>query len=216
MESLCKARLLVIAALSLFIFQHGCGDTGTVSSITVTPANTTIGINKTQVFYVTATNSAGNIVSNVSPTWSVTGGIGSISSTGLFTAGSASGEGYVVAAYGTITGQTKVTVTTKGWLAGTVSSASFGHVGGIKVYLRGYESTLSTWSDSTTGKVGKYSIANIPPGTYEARTTETATYQVASKEVTIVSGETFPWDIELQLQPGVVIPTTTLWTPTAE
>jgi len=211
MASLCKARLLVIAALSLFIFQNGCGDiNGSVSSLNVTPASTTIGINKTQNFYVTATNSAGNIVSNISPTWSVTGGVGSISSTGLFTAGSASGEGYVVATYDTVTGRTKVTVTTKGWLAGKVFSSYFGYVAGIKVYLLGYENTLATLSSSTPGAIGQYTIPNIPPGTYEARTMETDDFQVTSKEVTIASGETFPWDIVLQLQPGVSTTSSTL------
>jgi hypothetical protein len=193
------------------MFNSGCGDLGTISSLTVTPANTTIGIKQIQVFYVTATNSLGNIVTNISPTWSVTGGIGSIGSTGLFTAGSASGEGYVVATYENITGKTKVTVTTKGWLAGKVFSSVFGYVAGIKVYLKDHASTLSTWSQSG----GVYSIANIPPGTYEALTTATDTYQAASKEVAVASGETFPWDFVLQLQPGVVIPTTTLWNPIA-
>ncbi|MFA6548496.1 MAG: hypothetical protein WCT39_01000, partial [Candidatus Margulisiibacteriota bacterium] len=76
----------------------------------------------------------------------------------------------------------------------------------IKVYLKDHASTLSTWSE--TG--GIYSIANIPPGTYEARTDATAVYQVSSKEVTIASGETFPWDFVLQLQPGVSTTGTTL------
>lgn len=112
----------------------------------------------------------------------------------------------MVATYDTITGRTKVTVTTKGWLAGKVFSSYFGYVAGIKVYLRDYASTLATWSESG----GIYSIANIPPGTYEARTMETDTFQVTSKEVTIASGETFPWDIVLQLQPGVSTTSTSL------
>jgi hypothetical protein len=198
----------IILISSLIILAGGCGgdleETGGVATLSVSPASVTVGINQAELFRVTAKNSLGNIVS-VDPSWSVSGGIGSISSTGLFTAGPASGEGSVVASYRSLSATAHVTITDRGWLTGRVQSAAFGNVSGIKVYLDENPS-LNDFSDSD----GRFSIANIPAGTYLALTQATAVFKAASQEVVIVEGETTIWEnIFLELQPGVPITTTT-------
>ena len=199
----------VIFNLSFVIVLSGCGDLDTeLSSMTVSPSSATVGINQSQVFSVIAKDSAGFII-DVDPTWGVTGSIGSIGSTGLFTAGNSSGEGTVVATYGEESASATVSVTENGWLEGRIQHSSFGFQPSIKVYLEGYSSTLNDFSDGD----GRYSISNIPAGTYEARTEATTLFQASSMEVTIDKGEITTWDIILSTQPGVpVVPTTTLFT----
>jgi len=197
----------VIGNLSFVILAAGgCGDNSVVMSLSISPTSATVGINQYYSFYAIAKNSGGIIVSS-SPTWSVEGGIGSITSTGLFKAVGAAGTGNIIAAVDSISAKAAVTITEKAWLAGNVSCPVTGRVPGIKVYLEGHESALNAFSDSK----GVYSISNIPAGTYEARTLATNYYQAASYEVTISSGETKTWDITLDTQPGTpVIPTTTI------
>jgi len=195
----------VIFSLSFVIFFTGCGDLETVlSSLTVSPSSRTVGINQGEVFTAIGRDTLGMIV-DISPTWEVRGGIGEISSTGLFTAGASSGEGYIVATYGDYTASAEVAVTNRGWLEGIVQSSLAGIEEGIKVYLNENTSLLD-YSDSE----GRYSISDIPAGTYEARTQATVLYQMASQEVTIQEGRVTTWDIILVTQPGVpVTPTTT-------
>ena len=88
---------LVVVSCFLIIVPFGCGDLDTeLSSLTISPPSTTIGVDQSQVFTVIAKDSLGLIV-DIDPTWSVTGGIGSIGTTGLFTASSSAGNGTVLA-----------------------------------------------------------------------------------------------------------------------
>ncbi|MEE8637859.1 MAG: carboxypeptidase-like regulatory domain-containing protein [Candidatus Margulisiibacteriota bacterium] len=197
-------KCLVIVSCFLVISLSGCGDVDSeLANLTISPSSATIGINQSQLFTVIGKDGFGLIV-EVDPTWSLTGGIGDIRSSGLFTAGSTSGEGTVVASYGEKSESASVTVTENGWLEGRVQNSVYGYVPGIRVEL--IDTSLFDFSDSD----GRYSISNIPPGTYEARTRETQIYQVASLEVTIDRGETETWDIFLETLPGVTpVPTTT-------
>lgn len=198
----------IIGTSWLLVILVGCGgdleESGGVTSLSISPAAITVGINQTELFRVTAKNSLGNILS-VDPSWSVSGGIGAISSTGLFTAGPASGEGSVVASYGSLSATAQVSITNLGWLEGRLQSVVFDNVSGIKVYLDEIPS-LNDFSDSD----GRFSIANIPAGTYLALTQATEVFKAASQEVVIVEGQTTIWEnIFLELRPGVPITTTT-------
>ncbi|WP_224244180.1 beta strand repeat-containing protein [Hyalangium gracile] len=84
---------------------------GALASIEVTPDTTTLGVNGSQQFTATGKDSAGNTVP-VSVTWSVANGGGSISSTGLFTAGATTGTftNTIKATSGTVSGFATVTV----------------------------------------------------------------------------------------------------------
>jgi len=207
---------LVIVSWLLVILPSSCGEfPSELASIIVSPSSSTIGVNKTAQFSALGKDSGGNIVTDFTPTWKVEGNVGSIySSSGcyaVFQAGWVEGSGYVIASYGSVEGKARVTVTTKGWLKGTVKDANGAKVSGIAVYL----SEDPTRLRNTTDTNGQYLISNIPPGTYEARIDDvTGYYQAASTEVTIGSGETVDWSPILQIQPGIpTVPTTTLFVP---
>ncbi|MEA3493598.1 MAG: carboxypeptidase regulatory-like domain-containing protein [Candidatus Margulisiibacteriota bacterium] len=199
---------LILLGFSFFVLLAGCGDIeGDVATLTLSPSSATIGINQSQVFTSIAKDSYGLIVDS-SPTWSTTGGIGAISTTGLFVAGDSTGEGYVAATLDNKIATATVTITDAGWLTGRVQSSlsNLGYIANIKVYLS-EDPTLYDRSDSD----GRYEISGIPAGTYEALTEATVTFQSASREVAVTRGQTTTWDIMLEAQPGVnPVPTTTV------
>lgn len=196
----------VIFNLSFLIFLVGCGDLeGSVTGLTITPSSSTVGLNQSQSFAASGTDAYG-IAVLVSPTWSVTGGVGTISSNGFFTAGASAGSGGVVGSYDGVSASAAITVTDTCWVSGTVTGArDAGGVQNIVVALRN-----TSYSDSTNSS-GNYSISGIPAGSYEVYTAETAIYQVASYEVTLTSGETETKNFTLIVKPGIPeIPTTSL------
>ena len=81
-----------------------------LTSVTVTPATVTVATNGTQQFTATAADQFGNAIGSAAFTWAVNGG-GTISSSGLFTAGSATGGPFTVtASSGGQTGTASVTI----------------------------------------------------------------------------------------------------------
>lgn len=203
-------KTLKISTLFIILFFCfiGCGDiTGDIASLTISPPSATVGINQSQVFTATAKDSYGLIV-NSSPIWSTTGGVGVITSSGLFVAGDSAGNGYVVARYEGKTATATVTIADSGWLTGRVQSSlsNLGYIENIRVYLN-EDPTLFDLSDGN----GRYEISGIPAGTYQALTQATTNFQSASQEVTITRGGTTTWDILVEAQPGVnPVPTTTI------
>ncbi|MBU1026499.1 MAG: carboxypeptidase-like regulatory domain-containing protein [Candidatus Margulisbacteria bacterium] len=174
----------LICCCSFIIFISGCGDvTGDLASLSISPVKVTVGVNKSQVFTVVGHDGVGMII-EVSPTWSVTGGIGTISSDGLFSAGSAAGSGTVVASYESMSATASVTITDKGWIIGRVLDSKGTIVPSMKVYLK--NTALLDFTDSS----GYYSISNVPPGSYEAWTMQTEVYRPASQEVEVAAGGT--------------------------
>jgi len=198
----------VIFNLLFVIFLFGCGDLeGSVTGLTITPSSATVGINQSQSFSAAGTDAYG-IAVIVSPSWSVTGGVGTISSNGLFTAGSSAGSGSVMGSYDGVSASAAITITDTCWVSGTVTGAR--DTGGVQNVLVALRNT--SYSDSTDSS-GKYSISGIPAGSYEVYTAETAIYQIASYEVTLTSGETETKNFTLIVKPGVPeIPTTTEFT----
>lgn len=95
-----------------------------ITSITVSP-NATLPISTTQQFTAVAKDMNGNVIAT-SPTWSVVAGGGTITSTGLFTAGLTAGtySNTVKAASGTTTGYASVNVTAGALTVITVSPSS--------------------------------------------------------------------------------------------
>ncbi len=78
----------------------------TVTSITISPGDTTVGLGKSQQFSATVVSSSGE---TLQPTWSTTGSIGTITSTGLFTA-VAAGSGQVRATLGGVVASVDIQV----------------------------------------------------------------------------------------------------------
>lgn len=192
--------------LLLVVLAGGCGDIdGGLGSLTITPDSTTVGVGGVKQFSAIAYDGNGHIVST-NPNWSVSGGIGTINSSGLLLASATEATGQVIARYGGKTARANVIVTSKGWLSGVIRTPEGGPASGIIVYLKENSSLLDD-----TDSQGRYSIANIPPGTYEAWTQQTSTYLANSQEVTVASGETVTWSPFLVYKPGVpTLPTTTL------
>ena len=174
----------VLSCLLLALCCLGCGDvTSGVSSITLSPSSATVGINQSQSFSVVAKDSTGKIVT-ASPTWSVSGSIGTISSSGLFVAGASGGSGTVTASYSGLSSSATVTITENGWVEGRVTDSAGYRVESMKVYLDGTSYLDFTDSD------GDYSISDVAPGTYNAKTLVTDVYYASSQEVTVSAGGT--------------------------
>ncbi|MBN2058153.1 MAG: hypothetical protein JW782_05110 [Candidatus Saganbacteria bacterium] len=194
--------LFAIAVSAFLLF--GCGDiSSTSSSITISPSSATVGVNQSKVFTAIVRNSLGQIVSS-DPSWSAT--IGSISTTGLFSAGNTAGTGQITATCDGKSDAATVTVTEHGWIEG-IAQSNQGVAQGIKIYLRESPSLLD-YTDSS----GKYSLADVPAGTYWVVSEVTATFQSTSLEVTLSRGQTTTGNnLYLPLQPGIPdVPTTTL------
>jgi Ice-binding-like len=80
------AALAIAGILVTACDVHGISQPGTLSSLSISPNPQSLAVNGTQQFSAVATDFSGAHVS-VTPTWSVVAGGGTISSSGLFTAG---------------------------------------------------------------------------------------------------------------------------------
>ena len=174
----------VICFLSFLLILPGCGDMeGTVTTITINPSTITVGVNQSQYFSAIVKDSNGQIISST-PAWSVTGGIGSISSGGILVATTTDCAGSVVATIGSVSGNSQVTITSKGWVEGRVTDELGKRVNGMKVSITSL--ALVAFTDSN----GDYSIANVPQGHYEIWSDVSSTvYYPASVEATVNIGE---------------------------
>ena len=92
---------------------HGISEPGSLSAIVVSPNPATIAVNGTQQFSAVGKDYSGGNVT-ISPSWSVVAGGGTISASGLFTAGPTPGTyaSTVKATSGSISGTATVIVTT--------------------------------------------------------------------------------------------------------
>ena len=87
------ARVIVASAFAA-LFIAGCSsstDFSPITSLTVSPASATLAPGGTQQFTVVTKDGNGTTITGTRPTWSVVAGGGTISSTGLFTAGTTAG-----------------------------------------------------------------------------------------------------------------------------
>ena len=85
------ARVLAVVAFAgLLAACSSSTDVAATASVTISPTSVTLAPGGTQQFTVVVKNSAGDVLP-VKPTWSVVAGGGTITSTGLFTAGTTAG-----------------------------------------------------------------------------------------------------------------------------
>ena len=83
----------------------------TLTSITISPANPTIGENATQAFTATAYDQFGAVLATQpSFTWGISSGIGSINNSGVYTSPNVAGTATITATSGTVTGTTTIAV----------------------------------------------------------------------------------------------------------
>jgi hypothetical protein len=156
----------------------------TLTGITVTPASASVATGGTQAFTATALDQFGIALPTQPPaTWSASGG-GTISTAGLFTAGSTAGGPYTVSATsGGITGTGSVTVTAStSFTVGTTTALSSQSSNDASVLLAYKVSlpkaatiqSLSIYTRKTGGKVymGIYADSAGYPGVLKAATAE--------------------------------------------
>lgn len=168
-----------------FGFLNGCGSSGQVSRVTVSPATATVGAEQTQQFFAAAYDSAGNALAR-SFNWSASSSVGTIDATsGLFYAGTSFGSGSISATADNVSGSSTITVANKGTLTGILSDADSNTIANLQVSL----TQMPTFS-ATSNASGQYSIFNIPAGTYEVTTQATVTYLASTAEARIVVGST--------------------------
>ena len=105
---------VLAAVIVAGLFMAACGDSSgprRITSVVISPATPqSVAVGGTVQFSVVLTENNGDIVTKATPTWSVTGG-GTITQTGLFTAGSTPGTSTVSVTCSGITVSTTVTVT---------------------------------------------------------------------------------------------------------
>src|SRR5688500_9462351 len=113
-----------LAAVSAGCDVHGVSEPGTVRTLTISPDPQSVVVNGTQQFSAVAVDASGATVA-VTPTWSVVAGGGTISSSGVFTAGT-SPQTYTGTVRATIGGlsSTATVIVTAGPLATITVSPS--------------------------------------------------------------------------------------------
>jgi hypothetical protein len=128
-----------------------------LKTVNVTPATASVVVNTTTQFSAQGLDQFGVAMSpQPSFTWTVTGG-GTISGTGLFTAGSTAGGPFtVMAASGAINGTASVTVTSGGGPSGPVAAYSFNAGSGNTVADSSGNNNNGTRSGATWTTAGKY------------------------------------------------------------
>jgi hypothetical protein len=148
----------------------------TATSILVSPATAALNENQTKQFAATELDQFGNVMSTQPAfTWSELSGVGSINSSGLYTAPYGTGSASVTATRGSISGSASVTVTNAAPTVATVASASPSPVTGTNTALSvlgaddGGEPNLTyTWATTGTPPASVTFSAN---GTNAAKNT---------------------------------------------
>lgn len=187
-------QLKLIGLLLLFMIA-GCSEPpDAVKSIVITPSSGSVGVNKTQQYYATVFNFSNQVVVKT-VTWSVTGGIGTIDSTGKFTAGSSLASGTIVAQADSASTTINVNITDKGKISGTLFDTDGAKAAGVNVYL----SDLPAFAGNSDIN-GAYSISDIPVGTHEVKTQENILHLSATKVITIEAGTSLSQDLILPLR----------------
>ncbi|MBM4781560.1 MAG: hypothetical protein GQE15_28120, partial [Archangiaceae bacterium] len=177
------------------------GSGGAVATITISPTSASIGPGATQQFTATALNATGQPVAGAPITWSVVNGGGTISASGLFTAGNTAGAfaNTVRAASGSASATVSVTVN-----AGPVATVSVTPTmatlapGGMTTFTaqardafnNAVPSTFTWTASAAAGTVtqGGAFTASSTVGTYAAAVTATVGAVSGSASITIQAG----------------------------
>src|ERR1700694_2529738 len=105
------ARAILAGAFAV-LFMAGCSsstDFSPITSVTITPTSATVPVGGTQQFTAVTKDGRGTTIATT-PTWSLVG-VGSISNTGLYTAGTTAGTATVSVTCSGVTATATVTVT---------------------------------------------------------------------------------------------------------
>ncbi|MCC6335221.1 MAG: right-handed parallel beta-helix repeat-containing protein, partial [Myxococcales bacterium] len=175
------------------------GSAGTVASVTVSPVSASVAVNGTQIFTAEARNSMGVVVTGLPVTWSVTSGGGSVSTGGVYTAGTMTGAATVQATIGGVNGTATVTVTPGAVAMVTVTPTTVTLApGGTATFTAAGRDAFGnpvtgavTWSAlAAAGTItqGGVLTAGSSPGNYPASVTATMGTASATASVVIQTG----------------------------
>jgi parallel beta-helix repeat protein len=177
------------------------GSGGTVSTVELTPASATLVAGATQQFSAVARDSLGNALTGQTFTWSVVAGGGSISTGGLFTAGTTAGTftNTVRVAVGSVSATATVTVTPGpvARVAVTPATATVAPGGTVSFTAQGYDANDNpvtgsvTWSaTAAAGTItqGGVFTASMTPGTWANAVSATIGSVSGSASVTVQTG----------------------------
>jgi hypothetical protein len=177
------------------------GSGGSVASVTVAPLTVSLMPNATQTFVATARDSGGAVINGMTVTWAVTAGGGTVSSGGVFTAGTTAGTftDTVSATVGGVTGRASVTVqpaavSTVTVAPATVTLAPSGTAtfnATAKDAFNNVVTATITWSASApagTITQGGVFTAGTSPGNYPASVTATVGTVSGTAAVVIQNG----------------------------
>ena len=111
-----RARIagVIVAVAFAGVFTAACSSStepGLTSTITISPTSATLLPGGTQQFTVVAKNADGDILAIPDPIWAVSSGGGTITSTGLYTAGTTAGTFTVTVTCNSVTATATVTIT---------------------------------------------------------------------------------------------------------
>ncbi len=173
---------------------------GTLATIAIAPSTATLGTNGTQQFTAVGRDASGNVVA-IAPTWSVVASGGTISNTGLFTAGTVAGSfpNTVAATVGAVSGRASVTVTAGGVASITLTpttqtltvGASQLFTAVVKDAVGNVLSVVPTWSVAAGGgtitSAGLFT-AGTAAGTFVNTVRATIGAVTASATVTVTAG----------------------------
>jgi|GEM_PF-1475578 len=195
--------ILCLLALGGSFLVLSCGEetdlngNGTVTSLDVSPSSATVEVGAAQAFSATAHHSDGT-TSNPSASWSLSGGIGTLTSVGLnglFTA-TATGEGTVEAAYAGFTASAAVTVVATGEIVPTGEALATIEVSPAQALLRvgetqAFSAAGTNASAESVAIAPSWEVSGEATGTLSFSGT-TATFEATGEGtvlVTAVSGE---------------------------
>ncbi len=157
----------------------------TLTSIVVTPASASVVINATQQFSATARDQfATALTSQPSFSWMVSGG-GTISASGLFTAGGTPGGPFTVTATsGAVNGTAQVTVT-----SGSLAAPS-----NLTAATSGASTVSLSWMDNSSNETGFRVERKVNAGSFLLFTTVGVNVQAAS-DTTVTAGNTYTYRV---------------------
>jgi hypothetical protein len=191
-----RRRGRILRAISAFafagLFTAACGDASgpeMLSTLTISPTTATVAVNGTVQFSVAGTRTGSDVTTLKGSVWSVTGG-GTVSQTGLFTAGSTPGTSTVTVTCGGLASVATVTVT-----AGPLAT----------ITVTPNPATLAVGAQQQFTAVGRDAAGNVvpitpvwstvnPPGTINAGTglfTAGTTVGTFANSVRATSGSIF-------------------------
>jgi hypothetical protein len=170
-----------------------------LTSITVTPTAATLNVNQTQQYAAVGKDQNGIVMSNISFTWTATGG--TISTSGLYTAGATAGNFTVTAQSGSITGNTTVTLVSGLVIPGKIQAEAYAAMFGIQ-------------TETTTDVGGGQNIGYVDAGDwldYNVNVSAAGRYDVSFRVASQVATGAFQLKVGANVLAIVAVPNTGGW-----